>query len=259
MGGNMAVRFLGAGYTVYGETRHREEVQDLEHEGLVWRDTPREIAEAADVVFTSVPNDSVVEDIASGPDGILAGLAPGKVWVDMSTISPHVSRDLAQRVSERGAAMLDAPVSGSVPQVQTGTLTIMVGGDAHAYARVEPILRELGNPTHVGENGQGLVLKLAVNISLAVQMLAFSEGLLLAQRAGIDPNLARDVMTQSAIGSPMLKARAGLVFDLPDEAWFDVTFMEKDIALAIETARELHVAVPSAKAAESALNVALGF
>src|SRR5207253_9840046 len=118
-------------------------------------------------------------------------------------------------------------------------------GDAEAYARVEPILRELGGPTHVGENGQGLVLKLAINISLAVQMLAFSEGLLLAERAGIDHNLARDVMTQSPIGSPMLKARAGLVFDLPDEAWFDVRFMQKDIALALETARELRVAVPS--------------
>src|SRR5277367_3715626 len=114
MGGNMAVRFLEAGYTVSGETRHREEARDLEHEGLVWRDTPREIAETADVVLTSVPNDAVLEDVASGPDGILAGLAAGKVWVDLSTVSPRVSRELAQRVKERGAALLDAPVSGSV-------------------------------------------------------------------------------------------------------------------------------------------------
>ena len=237
MGGNMATRLLGAGYTVYGETRHHGEVQDLEREGLIWRDTPREIAEAADVVFTSVPNDSVLEDIASGPDGILAGLAAEKVWVDVSTVSPRLSRDLAQRVRERGAAMLDAPVSGSVPQVQTGTLTIMVGGDEDAYARVEPILRELGDPTYIGENGQGLVLKLAINISLAVQMLAFAEGLVLAERAGIDPKRAVDVMTQSPIGSPMLKARADLVLDLPDEAWFDVGLMQKDIVLALDTAR----------------------
>src|SRR5581483_8405884 len=154
--------------------------------------------------------------------GILAGLAAGKVWVDMSTVSPRVSRDLARRVGERGAAMLDAPVSGSVPQVQTGTLTIMVGGGEHAYARIEPILRELGTPNYIGENGQGLVLKLAINISLAVQMLAFAEGLLLAERAGIDPKRAIEVMTQSPIGSPMLKARADFVLDLPDEAWFDV-------------------------------------
>jgi 3-hydroxyisobutyrate dehydrogenase-like beta-hydroxyacid dehydrogenase len=155
----------------------------------------------------------------------------------MSTVSPHVSRDLAQRVRERAAAMLDAPVSGSVPQVQTGTLTIMVGGDEHAYARVEPILRELGTPNHIGENGQGLVLKLAINISLAVQMLAFAEGLLLADRAGIDRKRAVEVMTESPIGSPMLKARADLVLDLPDEAWFDVGLMQKDIVLALDTSR----------------------
>jgi 3-hydroxyisobutyrate dehydrogenase-like beta-hydroxyacid dehydrogenase len=174
----------------------------------------------------------------------------------MSTVSPQVSRDLAQRVNERGAAMLDAPVSGSVPQVQTGTLTIMVGGDEQAYARVEPLLRELGSPTHIGTNGQGLVLKLAINISLAVQMLAFSEGVLLAERAGIDPRLAIDVMTKSAIGSPMLKARADLVLDLPEEAWFDVGLMQKDVALALDTGRELRVPLPSAAAADAVLTIA---
>jgi 3-hydroxyisobutyrate dehydrogenase-like beta-hydroxyacid dehydrogenase len=256
MGGNMAVRFLGAGYTVYGETRHRGEVEELEREGLVWRDAPQQIAEAADVVFASVPNDSALEDVASGPHGILAGLAPDKVWVDMSTVSPHVSRDLAQRVKARGAAMLDAPVSGSVPQVQTGTLTIMVGGDERAYARVEPILQELGTATYIGENGQGLVLKLAINISLAVQMLAFAEGLLLAERAGIDRKRAVDVMTQSPIGSPMLKARAELVLDLPDDAWFDISLMQKDIVLALDTARRLAVPLPSAATADEMLTLA---
>ena len=208
MGGNMAARFLAAGYPVYGEERDREHADELVHEGLQWRDTPREVAEAADIVFTSLPDDGVLECVASGPDGILAGLAAEKIWVDMSTVSPRASRELAERVRALGAAMLDAPVSGSVPQVQAGTLTIMVGGDEQAYARVEPILRELGTPTHIGENGQGLVLKLAINISLAVQMLAFAEGLVLAERAGVDPKLAVDVMTQSPIGSPMLKARA---------------------------------------------------
>jgi 3-hydroxyisobutyrate dehydrogenase-like beta-hydroxyacid dehydrogenase len=256
MGGNMAVRFLGAGYTVYGETRHRGEVEDLEHEGLLWRDTPRQIAEAADVVLTSVPNDGALEDVASGPNGILAGLGEGKVWVDVSTVSPQVSRDLAERVRERGAAMLDAPVSGSVPQVQTGTLTIMVGGDENAYARVEPILRELGTPNHIGENGQGLVLKLAINISLAVQMLAFAEGLLLADRAGIDRKRAVEVMTESPIGSPMLKARADLVLDLPDEAWFDVGLLQKDVVLALDTARQLGVPLLSAAAADEMLTLA---
>jgi len=214
----MAARFLAAGYLVFGESRDRGHVEDLVHKGLEWRDTPREIAEAADVVMTSVPNDDVLEEVASGSDGILAGLTEGKVWIDLSTVSPDVSRELAERVRALGAAMLDAPVSGSVPQVQSGTLTIMVGGDEQEYGRVEPILRELGTPTYIGENGQGLVLKLAINISLAVQMLAFAEGLVLAERAGVDRKRAVEVMTESPIGSPMLKARADLVLDLPDEA-----------------------------------------
>jgi 3-hydroxyisobutyrate dehydrogenase-like beta-hydroxyacid dehydrogenase len=258
MGGNMAARFLAAGYPVYGEERSREHAQHLIDEGLQWCDTPRELAEAADVVFTSVPDDGVLEDIASGPNGVLAGLAAGKTWVDVSTVGPQASRELAARVRTHGAFMLDAPVSGSVPQVQSGTLTIMVGGDDDAYRRVEPVLRELGTPTHVGENGHGLALKLAINISLAVQMLAYSEGLLLATRSGVDPTVATRVMTESPIGSPMLKARAPLVLDLPEEAWFDVSLMHKDIALALALARELDLLLPSADAADGALSQAEG-
>ncbi len=256
MGGNMAARFLAAGYTVYGESRDRQHADGLVHEGLQWRGTPREVAEAVDVLITSLPDDAVLESVASGPDGVLAGLAAGKIWIDMSTVSPRASREVAERVRAVGAAMLDAPVSGSVPQVQAGTLTIMVGGDEHAYARVEPILRELGRPTHIGENGQGLVLKLAINISLAVQMLAFAEGLVMAERSGVDRKRAVDVMTQSPIGSPMLKARADLVLDLPDEAWFDISLMQKDVVLALDTARELRVPLPSAAVADEVLTMA---
>jgi 3-hydroxyisobutyrate dehydrogenase-like beta-hydroxyacid dehydrogenase len=258
MGGSMAGRFLAAGYPVYGEEQTRAHAEALIEEGLQWRDSPREVAEAADIVFTSLPDDGVLEAVASGADGILAGLAAGKIWADMSTVSPAASRKIAERVRTLGAAMLDAPVSGSVPQVQAGTLTIMVGGDKDAYARVEPLLRELGTPTHIGENGQGLVLKLAVNISLAVQMLAFAEGVLLAERAGVDRKLAVEVMTESAIGSPMLKARAALVLELPEEAWFDVGLMQKDVALALDTARRLRVPLPSAAVADELLTVARG-
>jgi 3-hydroxyisobutyrate dehydrogenase-like beta-hydroxyacid dehydrogenase len=256
MGGNMAARLLAAGYEVRGEAETRDNAQQLIDDGLEWRDTPREVAEAAEIVFTSLPNDDVLEQVASGADGILAGLGAGKVLVDVSTVSPSYSRSLAKRVAEIGSAMLDAPVSGSVPQVQAGTLTIMVGGPADAYARVEAILRELGTPTHVGDNGQGLALKLAINISLAVQMLAFSEGLLLADRAGIDRELAADVMTASPIGSPMLQARKQLVLDLPETAWFDIGLMQKDVALALDTGRQLSVPLPSAAAADQMLTVA---
>ena len=256
MGGNMAARLLAAGYPVYGESQHREGAQRLIDEGLSWCDTPRAVAEAAEIVLTSIPDDDALRDVASGAAGIIAALGPGKTWVDLSTVSPRTSRDVAQQVGATGAAMLDAPVSGSVPQVRSGTLTIMVGGDRRAYERVEPVLRELGTPTHVGANGQGLVLKLAINISLAVQMLALSEGLLIATRDGVDPKLALDVMTASAIGSPTLKARAPLVLDLPDDAWFDIGLMHKDIRLALDVARELGVPVPSAHAADGVLTAA---
>jgi 3-hydroxyisobutyrate dehydrogenase-like beta-hydroxyacid dehydrogenase len=256
MGGSMAARFLATGYTVYGEERDRTHARDLERAGLQWRDTPREVAEAADVVVTSIPSDEVLEFVASGPDGILAGLSADKLWVEMSTVSPRTSRALAERVRDLGSRLLDAPVSGSVPQVQTGTLMIMVGGEEEAYARVEPLLRELGNPTRIGENGQGLVLKLAINISLAVQTLALSEGLLLAEHAGVDPELALQVMTESPIGSPMLKARASQFLDPADDAWFDVELMQKDIKLALSSGHELDVPLPTATVAAALLSAA---
>jgi 3-hydroxyisobutyrate dehydrogenase-like beta-hydroxyacid dehydrogenase len=256
MGANMAARFLDGGYPVHGSARSRDRAQWLVDRGLRWAGTPREIAVAADVVFTSLPDDETVESVAGGPDGLLAGLTPDKLWVDVSTISPRASRGLAAQARARGAQMLDAPVSGSVPQVQAGTLTIMVGGDEEAYGRAEPLLRVLGTPTRIGDSGQGLMLKLAINISLAVQVLAFSEGLLLAARDGIDPELAAKVMTHSPIGSSMLAGRAPLILDLPDDAWFDTTLMHKDIRLALAAAHELDVPLPSAAVADRMLRCA---
>ena len=258
MGGNMAARYLAAGYTVYGEDRDRASAQWLVDQGLRWADTPRVVAESADVILTSLPNDDIVESVSSGPDGIVAGLIEGKLWADLSTISPRASRELSERVREhgRGAQMLDTPVSGSVPQVNSGTLTIMVGGDQDAYARIEPVLRVLGTPTRIGENGQGLVLKLAINISLAVQTLAFSEGLLLAEREGLDVHLAAKVMAESPIGSPMLKLRVPLMLDPPDEAWFDMGLMHKDIRLAREAGAEHKTPLPTAGVADEILTTA---
>ena len=261
MGGNMAARFLAAGYPVFGAQRSREHAQQLIEQGLQWRDSPREVAEAAGVVFTSVPDDAALEDVASGPNGIVAGLGQGKAWVDVSTVSPQLSMELAGRARAQGASMLDAPVSGSVPQVQAGTLTIMVGGDEGAYREVEPLLRELGKPNYVGGNGQGLALKLAINISLAVQMLAFAEGLLLAERSGVDRQRALEIIEASPIGSPMLRARASIILDPPEEAWFDLRFMHKDVELALATARELGIPLPSAERADEVLEraEALGY
>jgi len=254
MGSRVAMRLILAGNDVYGTNRTKAKAGPLIERGMTWKDTPREVVVAADVTFSMVTDDDALSAIADGPDGILAGLAPGKVYVDMSTVSPHASRELSGRVSERGARMLDAPVSGSIPQAESGTLAIMVGGEADAFAVAEPLLREAGEPvTHVGANGNGLLVKLAINISLAVQALAFSEGLLLAERGGVDPVVAAGVMGSSPIGSPMLKARIPLLLDLPEQAWFDVAMMHKDIRLARRAAEELATPVPTATVADRML------
>jgi len=255
MGSRIAGRLLDAGNECYGNNRTRAKAEPLIDRGLQWRDSPREVAAASNVVFSMVTDDAALEAIASGPDGILAGLTEGKVYVDMSTVSPRASQQLAERVASAGAQMLDAPVSGSIPQVESATLAIFVGGSAPAFETAEPLLHELGQAiTHVGGNGQGLLIKLAVNISLAVQTLAFSEGLLLAERGGVDPRLAAEAMSTSSIGSPMLKARVPLLLDLPEQAWFDVALMHKDIRLARDTADELAVPLPTATVADEMLS-----
>ena len=258
MGGNMAARYLGAGYTVYGEDRDHEHARWLVDQGLRWADSPRALAESVDIVMTSLPNDDIVASVAAGTDGIIAGLSEGRLWADLSTISPRASRELAERVRNdgHGAQMLDTPVSGSVPQVKSGTLTIMVGGDRDAYKRIEPVLSVLGSSTHVGANGQGLVLKLAINISLAVQTIAFSEGLLFAEREGVDADLAAKVMAGSPIGSPMLKLRVPLILDPPDEAWFDIGLMHKDIQLVRQAGAEDGTPLPTAEVADAVLTQA---
>jgi 3-hydroxyisobutyrate dehydrogenase-like beta-hydroxyacid dehydrogenase len=203
MGSRIAGRLLDAGNELYGTNRTSSKAQPLIERGLQWCETPRDVASTVDVVFSMVTDDAALDAVTSGSDGILAGLRPGHLYVDMSTVSPQASRAVAQQVHSLGSTMLDAPVSGSIPQAESGTLAIMVGGDERAFAKVEPLLRDLGHPvTYIGENGQGLVLKLAINISLAVQTLAFSEGLLLAERDGVDARVAADVMSASAIGSP---------------------------------------------------------
>jgi 3-hydroxyisobutyrate dehydrogenase-like beta-hydroxyacid dehydrogenase len=257
MGGPIAGRLLAEGHDVYATNRTRSKAAGLIEQGLRWCDSPREVAEAADVVFSMVTDDDALDAVTAGPEGIIAGLAAGKVYVDMSTVSPQSSRALAGRVVSRGASMLAAPVSGSVPAAQAGSLSIIVGGDADAYERVQPILRRLGTTvTFVGDNGQALLLKLAINISLAVQMLAFSEGVLLAEHGGVARDVALDVLTHSAIGSPMLQTRAPLLLELPERAWFDVRMMQKDLRLALADGKELNVPLPSTALADGLLTTA---
>jgi 3-hydroxyisobutyrate dehydrogenase-like beta-hydroxyacid dehydrogenase len=256
MGGAMAARFLEAGYRVYGTNRTPARAGDLRARGLHWCETPRAVAEATPIVLSSVSGDDALRTIARGPEGILAGMTERTVWVDMSTVSPRTSRELAEGVRDAGGEMLDAPVSGSVAAVRAGTLTIMVGGMPEAYQRVGSVLQQLGTPILVGENGQGLVLKLAINASLAVQMLALAEGLVLAERSGVAPGVALAVMTHSPIASPMMRTRARIVHDLPEEPWSEIRRLHEDVKLALSAGREAGVPLPTAERAREFLGVA---
>jgi 3-hydroxyisobutyrate dehydrogenase-like beta-hydroxyacid dehydrogenase len=259
MGGGIARRLLEAGHTVHGYNRTREKARPLEELGLVLEESPRAVAESADVVFSMVTNVEALRAVAEGDEGILAGLAPGKLWIDMTTAAPALSRELAAEARERGADMVDAPVSGSVSTLEEGRLSIMVGGRPETFAQVEPILKDIGpKVTHVGDNGQALLLKIAINLSLHVQMVAFSEGLLLAEKDGIDREVALDVMLSSVIASPMLKYRAPFVLELPEEAWFNVDMMQKDMLLALDLGRELDVTMPTTAVSNELLTAARG-
>jgi 3-hydroxyisobutyrate dehydrogenase-like beta-hydroxyacid dehydrogenase len=257
MGGQMVDRLMNHGHTVTGYNRTRAKAQWLIDKGMKFSETARGVCEAADVTFSMVTNSAALEQVADGPEGIVAGLSAGKVLIDMSTVSPAVSKALAAKVRAKGADMVDAPVSGSVITLQQGKLSVMVGGTKETFERIQPLLLDVGpKVTHVGENGLALVMKIATNLSLATQMLAFSEGVLLAEKSGIPRAVAVDVLTHSAIASPMVQYRGPMVLQMPAEAWFNVNMMQKDMLLALEMGRELNVPLPTVAASNEYLTAA---
>lgn len=247
MGSRMVKRLLDAGYAVTGWNRTRSKADEMLAAGMVWGESPRAVAEASDVILSMVTNTAAVRAITQGEDGIIAGLGTGKIYVDMSTMSPHYSRELAEQVMQTGAQMLDAPVSGSIVTLESGKLSIMVGGNKAVMEQVLPVLQAIG-PTvhHVGDNGLAVSMKIAINLGLAVQMLAFSESVLLAEKSGIPRERAVEVLLASVIASPMVKYRGPLVLEHPQgKAWFDCQMMQKDLTLALELGRELDVPLPT--------------
>ncbi|MBZ5700894.1 MAG: NAD(P)-dependent oxidoreductase [Acidobacteriia bacterium] len=259
MGSQMVSRLLDKGHTVTGYNRTRGKAEWLIKKGMKWADSPRAVAAAADVTFSMVTNTKALMAIMEGPDGILAGVTKGKALVDMSTISPEASRSLAAKVREKGADLVDAPVSGSVITLQEGKLSVMVGGRKETFERVQPLLLDIGpKVTHVGDNGLALAMKIAVNLSLAVQMLAYSEGVLLAEKSGVAREVAVDVLTHSVVASPMVQYRGPFILKMPDEAWFNVNMMQKDMLLALELGRQLDVPLPTTAVTNEFLTAARG-
>ncbi|MDP9158770.1 MAG: NAD(P)-dependent oxidoreductase [Acidobacteriota bacterium] len=259
MGSQMVSRLLDKGHTVTGYNRTRSKAQWLIDKGMKWGNSPHAVAEACDVTFAMVTNAAALSAVTEGADGVLAGIAKGKIFIDMSTVSPPVSRTLAEKVRAKGADMIDAPVSGSVITLQEGKLSVMAGGNRETFERVKPLLLDIGpKVTYVGNNGVALSMKIATNLSLAVQMLAFSEGVLLAEKSGIAREVAVDVLTHSAVASPMIQYRGPFVLQQPEEAWFDVNMMQKDMLLAMELGRQLDVPLPTTAVTNEFLTAARG-
>jgi 3-hydroxyisobutyrate dehydrogenase-like beta-hydroxyacid dehydrogenase len=259
MGGQMVSRLLGKGHVVTGYNRTHAKAQWLIDKGMRWADSPRAVAATADITFAMVTNSAALSAIAEGADGLLAGFTAGKIFVDISTVSPAVSRALAAKVRDKGADMVDSPVSGSVITLQEGKLSVMVGGRRDTFEKIKPVLLDIGpKVTYVGDNGLALAMKIGVNLSLAVQMLAFSEGVLLAEKSGIARETAVDVLTHSAVASPMIQYRGPFVIQQPAEAWFDVNMMQKDMLLAMELGRQLDVPLPSTAISNEILTAARG-
>jgi len=257
MGGRVVKRLLDAGYTVTGYNRTRSKAQWLIDAGMRWADSPREVAEASDIIFTMVTNTAALEAVVKGDSGLLNGLGAGQVYVDMSTVSPAKSREIANMVQQRGAQMLDAPVSGSVVTLEQGQLSMMVGGERESFDRVLPVLRDIApRVNYVGEHGLAVLMKIAVNLNLQVQITALYEALFLAEKGGIPRETALQVLLDSVIASPSLKYRAPFVLKEPEEAWFNVNMMQKDMVLALEMGRELNVPLPTTSVSNELLSAA---
>ncbi len=261
MGSRLARRLLAAGHEVAGYNRTADKTRALAAAGLRPARTPREASEGAEAVFSMVTDDRALRAVALGSDGIVAGLAPRAVLAEMSTVSPAVAREIGAAVEARGAAMLDTPISGSTITVEQGAASIAVGGDAAALERVRPYLLAMapGGITHVGALGLAKIMKIATNLGLAVQMLAFSEAVVLAEKSGIARERAVEALLKSVIASPMVKYRGPYVLGrMPRHAWFNVAMSQKDMQLALDQAHAVGAPLPTTALTQQWLTMARG-
>ena len=259
MGSRMAVNVAKAGYPLTVYNRDPEKTRPLLEIGASAAASPAEAARVSQVVITMVSDSDALYQVALGSEGVLEGLQPDAVFIDMSTVDPVITRNLAEETRARGGHMLDAPVSGSTALAEAGTLSIMVGGSEQIMARVNDILLSMGSrTTYVGPNGAAASMKLAVNIVIGVTMQVVAESVVLAERAGIPPEVAVDVLANSAIGSPFVKYKAPQLLEPAGPAAFTTELMQKDLSLAIEMARRLNVPLPTTAAANEMLTVARG-
>lgn len=261
MGQEIVPRLMAAGHTVTGWNRTADKAAPLIEQGMTWANTPREAAQSSEMVFSIVTDAGAVEAVALGDDGVLAGLRHDGVYLDMSTIDPDASRRISAAFTEAGRVMLDAPLSGSPITLQQGKASIMVGGDREAYERVRPVCEAIGpSVSYIGGSGQAVQMKVAINLCLIVEMVAFSEAVALAEKGGVDRGVAVNAMLKSVVASPVMGYRGPFILEgnMPDKPLANVTLQQKDMLLALDLGRRQGSPVPLAAAANEMLNACHG-
>ena len=259
MGRPMALNVLRAGWDLAVHARRLESMEPLAAAGAATCDSPADVARRADILFTMVADTADVEQVILGPEGVIEGASPGAVLVDMSTISPAVTRSLAARLRERGLAMLDAPVSGGEAGAIAGTLSIMVGGAAEVFDRVRPLFAALGrNIVHVGGSGAGQVCKSCNQIVVGATIVGVAEAILLARASGVDPARVREALLGGFAASRILEVHGQRMIDGNFAPGFKARLHQKDMRIVGESALELGLALPSAATIAQYLNALVG-
>jgi len=261
MGQGIVPRLLDAGHRVTGWNRTASKAKPLIEKGMAWGETPRDVAASSDVVFSVVTDGQAVQSVALGEEGVITGLDSDSIYLDMSTIDPEWSRQIGSEFAERGLTMLDAPISGSPITLEQGSASTMVGGDRAAFERVEPVLYDIGSKvSYIGGRGAAVQMKVAVNLSLIVQMVAFCESVALAEKGGVDRKVAVDAMLKSVVASPVMGYRGPFILEgnMPDKPLADVTLQQKDMILALEVARRQGSPAPLGAVANELLNACRG-
>lgn len=259
MGQVIVPRLLDAGHEVTGWNRSPGKADPLVARGMTLAESPAEVAASSDVLFSMVTDAKAVQAVALGAEGVLAGIGEDSVYLDMSTIDPQVSRDVAAAFAERGRTMLDAPLSGSPVTVAQGTASTMVGGDRAAFEKVEPVLYDIGSKvSYIGPSGTAVQMKVAINLTLIVEMVVFCESVALAEKGGVDRAVAVDAMLKSVVASPVMGYRGPFILEMPDKPLADVTLQQKDMVLALEVARRQGSPAPLGAVANELLNACRG-
>ena len=261
MGQAIVPRLIAAGHTVAGWNRTKEKAAPLLEIGMVWADTPREAARQSEVVFSIVTDSAAVSALALGENGVISGLSKGAVYLDMSTIDPDASRAIAAEFAKAGLTMLDSPISGTTLTVGQGKASLLVAGDKAAFERVEPVLLSIGpKATYIGAQGLAVQLKVALNMTLVIEVMGFCEGVALAEKGGVPREVAVDAFLKSVVASPVLNYRAPLILEghISDATYGNVNLQQKDMLLALDLGRKMGAPVPLGAAANEMLNACRG-